>query len=422
MKRAIVLAGGGAKGSYEIGVWRALRELGVDYQIVTGSSVGALNGAMMAMGDYDGAERMWLSLTTPDVVRVDEKKSAAAPKELLSSKAMSGVMDGFLKTMSEHMDPAPLEEVVRLRVNEAAVRKGAGFGVTMTEFPSMRGVELTMDDIPEGALTSCLMASSAFYPAMDPRDIGALKYVDGGYSDNMPVSLALDMGADEVVAVDLQAVGLVKPLKTAVPVRTIRCRWNLGPLMEFDPQTAARNITLGWNDAMRSYGVYEGWGYAFPAGTYESQQRRFGGFFAGLTEKGPGVTKLLAQAAGVSVRLLERRLVTAAAEAAGSALGVSPLKLWSAAEFDDALLAAADRECSALELTTKLLSSRLPMAELSAAAARLTDRAAVVRFAEGRVADAVSGGRAGDLRLLGAAVPKELFAAMYIYALRHLAD
>ena len=44
MKRAIVLSGGGSKGSYQIGVWKALRKLKIDYQIVTGTSVGALNG------------------------------------------------------------------------------------------------------------------------------------------------------------------------------------------------------------------------------------------------------------------------------------------------------------------------------------------------------------------------------------------
>ena len=52
MKRGIVLAGGGSRGAYEIGFWQAIRELGIDYQIVTGSSVGALNGAMMASGDF----------------------------------------------------------------------------------------------------------------------------------------------------------------------------------------------------------------------------------------------------------------------------------------------------------------------------------------------------------------------------------
>ena len=63
-KLAIVLAGGGSRGAYQIGVWKALRELGIDYQIVTGASVGALNGAIMVQKDFDLALEMWEKLTT----------------------------------------------------------------------------------------------------------------------------------------------------------------------------------------------------------------------------------------------------------------------------------------------------------------------------------------------------------------------
>ena len=52
MKRAIVLSGGGSKGSYEIGVWKALRRLHIEYDIVTGTSIGALNGALMTQKTY----------------------------------------------------------------------------------------------------------------------------------------------------------------------------------------------------------------------------------------------------------------------------------------------------------------------------------------------------------------------------------
>lgn len=68
MKRAVVLAGGGAKGAYQIGFWRALRELNIDYQIVTGSSVGALNAALMADGNFEGGLEMWQSITTEDII------------------------------------------------------------------------------------------------------------------------------------------------------------------------------------------------------------------------------------------------------------------------------------------------------------------------------------------------------------------
>lgn len=48
MKRAVVLAGGGSKGAYEAGFMKALSELGIDYQIVTGTSIGAMNGCLLA--------------------------------------------------------------------------------------------------------------------------------------------------------------------------------------------------------------------------------------------------------------------------------------------------------------------------------------------------------------------------------------
>ena len=53
---AIALEGGGAKGAYEIGAWKALEEAGIKYNAVSGTSVGALNGALMAMRDLPRAE------------------------------------------------------------------------------------------------------------------------------------------------------------------------------------------------------------------------------------------------------------------------------------------------------------------------------------------------------------------------------
>ena len=67
-KTAVVLAGGGSRGAYQIGVWKALREMGIEYQLVTGTSVGALNGALMVQGDYEKALSVWENLSFQDVV------------------------------------------------------------------------------------------------------------------------------------------------------------------------------------------------------------------------------------------------------------------------------------------------------------------------------------------------------------------
>ena len=59
---AIVLSGGGAKGAYEMGVWKALRRLRIKYQIITGTSIGALNGMLMVQNDFYKCLRMWKNI------------------------------------------------------------------------------------------------------------------------------------------------------------------------------------------------------------------------------------------------------------------------------------------------------------------------------------------------------------------------
>ena len=76
MKRAIVLSGGGSKGSYEIGVWKALKKLNIKYDIVTGTSVGALNAALMTQKTYFKAIRLWKNMCFDKVIdeEINENK------------------------------------------------------------------------------------------------------------------------------------------------------------------------------------------------------------------------------------------------------------------------------------------------------------------------------------------------------------
>lgn len=68
----LVLDGGGARGAYQIGAWKALREAGVKINAVAGTSVGALNGALICMGDVEKAEQIWRDITYSRVMDVDD--------------------------------------------------------------------------------------------------------------------------------------------------------------------------------------------------------------------------------------------------------------------------------------------------------------------------------------------------------------
>ena len=63
-KTALVLSGGGSRGAYEAGVWQALSEIGIEIDIVTGASVGSINGAMVCQGDLDSTISLWKEIET----------------------------------------------------------------------------------------------------------------------------------------------------------------------------------------------------------------------------------------------------------------------------------------------------------------------------------------------------------------------
>ena len=72
---------------------------------------------------------------------------------------------------------------------------------------------LTKNEIPKGKLISYIIASATCFPAVELKEIDGDYYVDGGYYDNLPINLAIDMGADEIIAVDLTTIGLKQKVK-----------------------------------------------------------------------------------------------------------------------------------------------------------------------------------------------------------------
>ncbi len=76
-----------------------------------------------------------------------------------------------------------------------------------------------------------------------------MKYIDGGWRDNMPLDLAAAMGAGELLAVDVNGVGITRPNTTGLPTRIIRSHWNLGPTLDFAP--GAPPATLPWATLIR---------------------------------------------------------------------------------------------------------------------------------------------------------------------------
>ena len=250
--RGLVLAGGGARGSYQIGVWRALDELGWRAGVVTGTSVGCLNGALYVLGQYEMARDMWLSIRSSDVMALPAPGSG-----------LGALGEAVRQFMAEGgLDVSPLEQIVSRVLDEQELRASSiRFGLVTVEKKGLKPRELSLEEIPQGKLRDYLLASSACFPALRPRTIDGVEYLDGGYADNMPAGLAARLGAEELVCVDLEGLGITKPNRTGLPTTLIRSHWELGDILRFDPAVARRNMAIGYFDTMRAFGRLRGDAY-----------------------------------------------------------------------------------------------------------------------------------------------------------------
>ena len=191
--RGLVLAGGGAKGSYQVGVYQALMELGWLPDVITGASVGSLNAALFVMGKVNEAADLWRSLDNHGVLELPEGKT---PEELRNF-LLETLRGGGLNT-------EPLGQTIDQYMDENAIRAShIKYGLVITEMNTLRSVQCTLDDIPQGQLKDYMLASSACFPALRPYEIDGVKYIDGGWRDNMPLELAAKMGATELIGVDV---------------------------------------------------------------------------------------------------------------------------------------------------------------------------------------------------------------------------
>ncbi|MGN0706836.1 MAG: patatin-like phospholipase family protein [Faecalibacterium sp.] len=334
--RALVLAGGGARGSYQVGVWRALAELGWRPQIITGTSVGSLNGAMFVLDLYETARDMWLTIRSRDVMDLPEENAdRSALHEFLRDAVRAG-----------GMDVSPLEEIVDRVLDEEALRAAPiRFGLVTVESRGLKARELPLEEIPRGKVKDYLLASAACFPALRAREIDGIKFLDGGYSDNMPMGLARRMGAEELVCVDLEGIGITRPNRTGLPTTLIRSAWELGDILHFDPDLARRNIELGYFDTLRAFGRIRGCAYAIDDGGQsavdaESFAARFEAVQQAVKQRWPAA--VLTSSAALALANMQDRAL-APLEAAAQDADVDPARYYTVDSLSKAFLDACDR-------------------------------------------------------------------------------
>ena len=265
-KFALVLAGGGSKGSYEVGAINALYELNYSFDIITGTSIGALNGAVLAQGQLDRLNILWDNLIASQILKNDvtQLKLSFNMNELIQSK---NLLTSFFKDYAKEKgaDITPFYALINDYLDyERLIQSPINYGCVSVEFPSLKPIlmEKSQFTCKEDAFAYCLASASCF-PAFPVATYKENKYIDGGYYDNLPIQFAFQMGAEQAVAIDLNKE--INHLELALNplVTTIIPSWDLGNFLDFNREHLDRNKQLGYLDVKKQLGHYWGFKYAF---------------------------------------------------------------------------------------------------------------------------------------------------------------
>jgi NTE family protein len=257
----LVFTGGGTKGCYEVGAWKALKELDIKICAVSGTSIGAINGAFYVQNDYELAYDIWTNIKIEDFISIEDD----SPLQM------------FVTAVKEKgLDTTPLKKMMHQYFDEDKIRSSdIDYGLVTFSLSDLKPVMLLKSEIPKGHLIDYIMASASL-PIFKPTVIEGLKFVDGAVYDNVPVPLLIKAGCKDIIIIDISGFGMDRKYTAdkvgADSLHTIQSTSDLCGTLEFNQDKINHGIEMGYLDTMKAFGEMYGAKYYFSHGLDEYEK------------------------------------------------------------------------------------------------------------------------------------------------------
>lgn len=244
MGYGLVLEGGGSKGAYQVGAYLALVEMGFEFDVIVGTSIGAFNGAMFAQGDVYECFKAWRNMEMKNF----ETELRDAENDDVFSKIKDKLTSMDIKVPEIVKSPSPLFQLVDRYIDEDKIRASSiDFGVCTFNLTDFKAEKLFTDDIEQGQLKDYVIAS-CYLPAFKLKPLHGKFYLDGCFASKAPIEM-LDGRDLDIVVIRLhnekgedfsKAKYVVEPHKA------------LGKTLDFSPERSEELIKIGYFDAFKT--------------------------------------------------------------------------------------------------------------------------------------------------------------------------
>lgn len=277
LEDGIVFCGGGAKGAFQLGVWKWLEEHGGTERFtgVSGASVGAMNALLFARGDYRRAERIWLDMRQEDLLQRNEQlaqtleaclpDAARRPDLLEIADTLLGDLQGNAGLFSKEK----LERIIRDNISVDGLRNRLAYvSLSALKIPGREKIEglsslfsseyAFLDAWSPAPVEDCtrrVLASAALPGAYTPEMVNGIWCIDGGVLDNSPYTPLVQAGYRRILIVhlspekpDAQDGRTLEegPRRNGVRLWHVWPSAGLGGTLEIDPSLTRRRIDAGY--------------------------------------------------------------------------------------------------------------------------------------------------------------------------------
>lgn len=261
----IVFDGGGVKGSYQVGAYLALKKCGIKPDVITGTSIGALNGAFCVAKKEKLLKSLWLNIEFSKVFGLNEKNYNLALQNSIKSKMVGEIK--ILKDIikSKGIDTLGIKRIIDKFIDEDEIRNSnIDFGLTTLNINKLIPKDIFISEIPAGKLKEYLLAS-AYLPVFKPsKIIDNNNYFDGGIYNTCPVNMCIDAGCDLIYVIRVKGIGYNKKIKkNNSKIVFIQTKNNLGSIIFTNHERCKYNMALGYYDALKIVKHLDGECYYF---------------------------------------------------------------------------------------------------------------------------------------------------------------
>lgn len=258
--QGLVLEGGGARGAYQVGAIKALYELGYEFDGVSGTSIGAINGAFVALDEIEELEKLWSNLEYDEFINIDPEDYKLIKDMDYQVKNIGKIAQAVIKAIEiDGFDISPLKKYLSKVIDEdKIIEKGKDFFVTSVKVNKRVDFEYVKIGTKRRGMAYKDIVDSASLPIFRAIKRNGVISLDGAFYDNIAITPLYDLGYEKIVLVRVNTETTAKLLpnkdrELESEVDVIIPRENLGGLFNFDKEHVNYLIKLGYLDTYRHY-------------------------------------------------------------------------------------------------------------------------------------------------------------------------